>query len=104
MGRVGGNSYLFFHGLTGPSVVLVMISVNKIIKKLAKGVKGYLRLRSIVKFHHVFSGALLLLFGPPGHFLGGYGGDSCFLGSFVVIFNLPEVRFGLQTGKSKMKG
>ena len=81
-----------------------MISVNKIIKELAKGVMGYLRLRSIVKFHHVFSGALLLLFGPSGHFLGGYGGDSCFLGSFVVIFNLPEIKFGLQTGKNKMKG
>ena len=80
-----------------------MISVNNIIKKLSKGVKGYLRLRSIVKLHHVFSGTLLLLFRPPGHFLGSYSGDSRFLGS-LVIFNFPEIRFGLQTGKNKMKG
>ena len=72
-----------------------MISVNKIIKELAKGVKGYLRLRSIVKFHHVFSGALLLLFGPPGRLLGGYGSGSSLLGGFMVILGFPEVRFGL---------
>ena len=81
-----------------------MNSVNEIIKKLAKGVKGYLRLRSIVKLHHVFSGALLLIFGPLGRFLGSYGGDSRFLGSFVAIFNFPEIRSGLHTGKNKMKG
>ena len=32
MGRVGGNSYLFFYGLTGPRVVLAIVSVNKVIK------------------------------------------------------------------------
>ena len=80
-----------------------MISVNKIIKELAKGVKGYLRLRSIVKLHHVFSGALLLLFGPPGHFLGVYGRSFRFLGSLMTILNFPEVRVGLQTGKNKIK-
>ena len=53
MGWVGGNSYLFFHGLTGPCVVLTMISVNKIIKKLAKGVKGYLQLfNNLINTYH----------------------------------------------------
>ena len=81
-----------------------MVSVNKIIKKLAKGVKGYLRLRRIFKLHPIFNSALLLLFRPPGRFLGVCGGGSRFLGSLVVIFNFPEVRVGLQTGKNKMKG
>ena len=69
-----------------------MISINKFIKKLAKGVKGYLRLRSIiVKLQQVFSGALLLLLRSPGHLLGGYGGGSSFLGGFMVIFGFPEI-------------
>ena len=80
-----------------------MISVDKIIKELAKGVKGYLRLRRIVKLHPIFSSVLLLLFRPPGCLLGVYGCGSRFLGSLVVIFNFPEVRVGLETGKNMMK-
>ena len=78
-----------------------MISVNKTVKKLAKGIKGYLRVRCIIKLHQIFSGALFLLFRPPGHFLGVYGGDFRFLGSLVVILNFPDVRVGLQTGKTR---
>ena len=80
--------------MTGPRVVLAIVSVNKVIKKLAKGVKGYLQLRIIVKFQQVLSSALFLL-GPPGRLLGGYGGGSGLLGGFMIILGFPEVRFGL---------
>ena len=80
-----------------------MISVNKIVKKLAKGIKGYLQIRCVIKLHPIFSSVLFLLFQPPGRFLGVYGGGFRFLGSLMVIFNLPEVRVGLQTGEDKMK-
>ena len=70
---------------------------------MAKGIKGYLRVRCIIKLHQIFSGALFLLFRPPGHFLGVYGGGFLFLGSLMVTLNFLEVRVGLQTGKNKIK-
>ena len=81
-----------------------MISANKIVKKLAKGIKGYLQIRCIIKLHPIFSSVLLLLFRSLGRFLGVYGGGFCFLGSLVVILNFPEVRIGLQTGKDEKSG
>ena len=73
-----------------------MISVNKIVKKLAKGVKGYLRLRSIIiKLQQIFSGAFLLLLRSPSRLLGGYGGGSGFLGGFVIVLGFPKIRFVL---------
>lgn len=80
-----------------------MISVNKIVKKLAKGIKGYLRVRCIIKLHQIFSSALFLLFRPPSRFLGVYGSGFRFLGSLMVILNFPEVRVGLWTDKNKIK-
>ena len=77
-----------------------MISVNKIIKKLAKGVKGYLRLRSIIKLHHILSGTFLLL-GPPSRFLGVDSSGASLLGSFVVVLGFPEIRSGLQMNKQR---
>ena len=77
-----------------------MISVNKIVKKLAKGIKGYLRIRCIIKLHPIFSSVLFLLFRPPGRFLGVYGGGFRFLGSLVVILDVPEVKVGKQDKES----
>ena len=74
-------------------VTLIIVSVNKVVKKLAKGVKGYLRLRSSIQLKHVRCRFLLL--GLPGRSLGGYGSGSSLLGSFMIILSLPKVRFGL---------
>ena len=76
--------------MAGPRVVLALVSVNKVVKKQAKRVKGYLRLRNIIQLEHIRSSCFLLRF--PGHLL---GGGSSLLGSFMIIFGLPKVRFGM---------
>jgi hypothetical protein len=63
------------------------------IEKGAKGVKGYLRLRTVVEFKHIGSTWFLLIF--LAGFLGGFLGSPGLLGSFMIIFLFPKIRFSL---------
>ena len=67
----------------------MIISVNKMVEKGAKGIKGYLRLRVVVQFKLFRSTGFLPLL------LGGFLGFPCPFSSFMTIFLLPEVIFSL---------
>ena len=60
------------------------------IEKGAKGVKGYLRLRTVVRLKHTGSTWLLLAF--LAVFLGGFLGSPGLVGSFMIICLLPKIR------------
>ena len=71
----------------------MIINVNKMVEKGAKGIKGYLRLRAAVQFKQLGStGFLPLLLGGS---LGGFLGFPRPLGSFMIIFLFPKVRLSL---------
>ena len=71
----------------------MIISVNKMIEKGAEGIKGYLRLRTVVQTKHLGSSQfLLILFGGS---LDGFRFGPGLLGSFMVIFLVPKFRFSL---------
>jgi len=59
------------------------------IEKGAKGVKGYLRLKTVVQLKHTGSTGLLLAF--LAVFLGGFLSSPGLFSSFVVIFCLPKI-------------
>ena len=77
-------------------VILIIVSVNKMIEKQAKRVKGYLRLRGVIQTKHI-KGAWFLLFlgGLLGGFLGGFLDNPGFLGSFRIILLFTKVRLRL---------
>ena len=79
--------------MAGPHVILIIINVNKMIEKGAKGVKGYLRLRTVVQLKHTGSTWLLLAF--LDSFVGGSLGSPGLFGSFMVIFLFPKIRVSL---------
>ena len=66
----------------------MIVNVNKVVEKGAKRVKGYLRLRRVVQCKQLRSVGLLsfLLRG----FLSDFFGSPGPLGSFMIIFFLPE--------------
>ena len=71
----------------------MVISVNKMIKKLAKGVKGYLRLRGVIQINQIRGAWFLLFLGRLlDGFLGGFLGSPGLLGSFMIICLLPKIR------------
>ena len=82
--------------MAGSRVVLIIVSVNKMVEKQAKRVKGYLRLRGVIQLKQI-RGAWLLLFlgglleGFPDGFLGSPG----LLSSFMIILLFPKVRLSL---------
>ena len=76
--------------MTGPRVILMIVNVNKMVEKGAKRVKGNLRLRVVIQLKQLRSvGLLSFLFGS---FLGGFLGP---LGSFMIIFFIPEIIISL---------
>ena len=82
--------------MAGSRVILIIVSVNKMIEKQAKRVKGYLRLRGAIQTKHI-RGAWFLLFlgGLLGGFLGGFLDSPGLLGSFMIILVFPKVRLSL---------
>ena len=52
---------------------------------MSKGIKGYLRIRRVIKLHQIFSNAFLFLLRLPGRFLGVHGGGFRLLGSLGHI-------------------
>ena len=68
----------------------MIISVNKVVKKGAKRVKGYLQLRGVLQLKHVRSAGLLPYF-LDGDFPGGFLGLPGFLCSLMIVLNLPKI-------------
>ena len=79
--------------MTGPRVILMIINVNKMVEKGAKGIKGYLRLRDVVQFKQLGSTGLLPLL--LGGSLGGFLGFPGPLGSFMIVCFLPKIIISL---------
>ena len=80
--------------MAGSRVILAIVSVNKVVEKQAKRVKGYLRLRGFVQLKQT-RGAWFLLRPPDGLF-GDFRGSPSLFGSLMVIFGFLEVRFSLR--------
>ena len=82
--------------MAGSRVILIIVSVNKMIEKQAKRVKGYLRLRGVIQTKQI-RGAWFLLFlgGLLGGFLGSFLDSPSLLSSLMIIRRFPKVRFSL---------
>ena len=87
------NSYVFFSRLTRFRIIPMIISVDKIVEKRAKRIKGYLRLRGVVQLEQI--GSTGFLSSLLGGLLGGFLSLSGSLGSFMIVLFLPEIIISL---------
>ena len=75
----------------------MIISVNKMVEKGAKRIKGYLRLRGVIQIQQ-FRGAgfLFPLGGLLGGFPGGFLSSPGLLSSLMIILSFPKVGLSVQ--------